>query len=342
MGRFGDFFRMGPYRADHFPALRAAVGIAVPLLVLLILDRPDLSLYAVFGAFSGVYGRMSGYRERLFQQSQAALIMLATVFVALWLGRLAPGPWTLVLLTALAAAAATVLATLLRFGPVGGFFAIFAFAAISHSPPSATIWQPLLANAGASLLAVLLGLCGLLFRPGDRPWQTAAAVRPIDGRHLGMQALRYLLAVALAGAVSTLLGLGHSYWAMVSAAVVMMGADRWGRMVRGVHRVVGTFGGLLIFWALSQFQMQPWQVLLLLVALQFMAEFLIVRQYGLAMLFITPLALTMMNLVPGATPGSLITDRALETLLGVLAGLLVAWSIHEPTLRRLKNQVQRG
>ncbi|MDR6269821.1 hypothetical protein [Arthrobacter russicus] len=125
---------MGPYRADHFPALRAAVGIAVPLLVLLILDRPDLSLYAVFGAFSGVYGRMSGYRERLFQQSQAALIMLATVFVALWLGRLAPGPWTLVLLTALAAAAATVLATLLRFGPVGGFFAIFAFAAISHSP----------------------------------------------------------------------------------------------------------------------------------------------------------------------------------------------------------------
>lgn len=342
MTQVRDFFRVGPYRDDHFPALRAAIGIAIPLLLLLILNRTDLSLFAVFGAFSGVYGRMSTYRERLFQQSQAVLIMLLTIVTGLSVASLDLSPWILVILTALAAAALTILATVLRFGPVGGFFAIFAFAAISHSPPLPSFWQPLLINALASLLAIGLGLSGMLFRRGTRSWRNSAEPKPLDWRLLGVQAVRYLIGVAIAGLLATAFGLGHSYWAMVSAAVVMMGADRWGRLLRGAHRVIGTFAGLLIFWLLSFLNLVPWQAVLLLVVLQFLAEFLIVRHYGLAMLFITPLALTMMALAPGASTEVLISDRGLEALLGAAVGMLVAWTIHEPALRRLKVRMQKN
>lgn len=342
MGQFRDFFRMGPYRKDHFPALRGAVGIAVPLLILLVIGRPDLSLFAIFGAFSGVYGRMGGYRERLTQQSLAGLVMALTVLVSLWIAESALGPWVLVLLTAVMAAGVTVLATVLRFGPVAGFFAIFAFASISHSAPVGNIALPLLINVGASVLAVLLGISGALFRRGDRPWRSPEQPHPIHWPQLGVQAARYFIGVVLAGSVATLFGLGHSYWAMISAAVVMMGADRWGRVIRGVHRVVGTFGGLLIFWLLSLLDLPIWQIVILLVLLQFLAEFVMVRHYGLAMIFITPLALTMMSLAPGASTQVLITDRAWETLLGAALGMLVAWTVHEPSLRNLQKRAQRG
>ena len=64
--------------------------------------------------------------------------------------------------------------------------------------------------------------------------------------------------------------------------------------------------------------------MVLVVALQTVAELFVVRNYGFAMVVITPLAL-LMNLLVGSAPTDvLLRDRALETLIGAVIGILVA------------------
>ncbi|HLR44000.1 MAG TPA: hypothetical protein VK065_02305 [Brevibacterium sp.] len=57
MNHVQDFFRRRPSQRDHIPAFRIALGVAVPLLLLLAADRLDLAIYAAFGAFTGIYAR---------------------------------------------------------------------------------------------------------------------------------------------------------------------------------------------------------------------------------------------------------------------------------------------
>ena len=66
-----QIFRLGPSDEDHFIALRAALGVFIPLLVLVAVQRLDLAIFAIFGAFTGVYGRTPGHLDRLIVQPQA-------------------------------------------------------------------------------------------------------------------------------------------------------------------------------------------------------------------------------------------------------------------------------
>ena len=67
--------RLEPANNDHLAALRVAISVAVPSLILLLLGREDLIIYAVFGALTGMYGRSEPHQLRLRHQSQAALVL---------------------------------------------------------------------------------------------------------------------------------------------------------------------------------------------------------------------------------------------------------------------------
>jgi len=54
-----------------------------------------------------------------------------------------------------------------------------------------------------------------------------------------------------------------------------------------------------------------------------LTELVVGRNYAAALLFITPLALMMGQLVHTAPPGPLVRDRLLETVLGALVGAVV-------------------
>ena len=54
--------------------------VAVPLLVLLAVDRIDLAVYASFGAFTGLcYGRNEPYRVRLVSVTAAAIALVGCI-----------------------------------------------------------------------------------------------------------------------------------------------------------------------------------------------------------------------------------------------------------------------
>jgi hypothetical protein len=86
----------GPANNDHLSAWRVAISVAVPSLVLLLLGRPELTIYAVFGALTGMYGRSEPHQLRLTHQLQAALVLLSGVTVGVVLSVNGLHSWWLV------------------------------------------------------------------------------------------------------------------------------------------------------------------------------------------------------------------------------------------------------
>ncbi|WP_406317603.1 FUSC family protein [Streptosporangium sp. NBC_01639] len=134
--------------------------------------------------------------------------------------------------------------------------------------------------------------------------------------------IRVAVGSALAGLISMAAGVGHPYWAIVTAAAVFQ-ANAVLSWHRALQRALGNFAGLLLFTALLPVSRTGQLALVLLVlVLQFVTEALITRNYWFGTVCVTPMALLLTEF-PGYRPaGQLITDRWLDTCVGVAAGLL--------------------
>lgn len=315
--------------------LRTAVGVLVPLLFLISIQRLDLAPYAVFGAFVGVYSRVPGHLDRLLMQMKAGGLMWLVVLLAGMAGSYlvqgmsaVAGAWWLAGLTTLVAGAASVAAGFLRLRPAGSLFHIFAFAAIASMPMPVPLSDGMLTTTSAMFLALILGQVGRIAPLQRTPWQvTPVPTLPASAqRAIWREGLAYLVAAGSAGSAAVLLsgplGMGHTYWAMVAAVVPLVGRSTRHRMIRAVHRVFGTALGLGLMALLVLMQPEPWFAVLMIGVMQFLAEVFVTRNYFWAMVFVTPLALVGGTLGRALTP-NILYDRALETVIGVVIGVVV-------------------
>ncbi len=152
-------------------------------------------------------------------------------------------------------------------------------------------------------------------------------------------AVRTLVGCALAGYVSSALGVGHPYWAIVTAASVYQPnlALSWSR---GLQRTVGNLLGVLVFAAVIPLaRTGPLALVLCVLFFSFAAEALITRNYWLGSVAVTPMALLILEFGGFQPAGRLITDRALDTLVGVAVGFLAAVAV---TNRRASGRVERA
>lgn len=140
------------------------------------------------------------------------------------------------------------------------------------------------------------------------------------------------VAVAIAGLVATSAGISHPYWAMIAAVVPLAARPFRAQLVRGVHRALGTLAGLLVAAALLVIPLPVALTIVLIAALQASAELLVVRNYGLALVAITPLSLLSMQLANPQPVPSLLLDRLVETVIGVAVGLLIAMVTRDRTV----------
>ncbi len=326
---------LGPANNDHLSALRVAVSVAVPSLTLLVLGRPELTIYAVFGALTGMYGRTEPHQLRLTHQAQAALVLLSGVGVGVFLSVNHLHSWWLVGVEALLAGVGSVFSDRVHLKPNGPFFGILALGACASVPTTVPWFAALLIAAAAAAFSILIGFGGWV---RGREWRPGAvrASSPLRGRrrHAAMiHAARYVLAVGTAGAIGVLSGSGHPHWAMAAAAVPLAGADLPSSVHRGLHRIMGTFLGLVLVavvllpvpWAPLQFfpGAEAAVLALLVIIFQFTTELFMTRHYGLAMVSFTPVILLMTQLAAPADPYVLITERGVETVVGAVIGILV-------------------
>ncbi|TDT38998.1 putative membrane protein YccC [Streptomyces sp. BK208] len=152
-------------------------------------------------------------------------------------------------------------------------------------------------------------------------------------------AVRTALGCALAGYASLALGIGRPYWALVTAAALYQ-ANLTLTWSRAVQRVVGNLAGVLLFAAIAPLA-HLGQALLVLccLALNFGAEALITRNYWLGSVCVTPMALLVTEFAGYQAPGDLMTERAVDTLVGALVGFLAAVAV---TNRRAGNRVEHA
>ncbi|GAA3680663.1 FUSC family protein [Nocardioides ginsengisoli] len=313
--------------SDHRHAARVALGLLVPGAVLLVVGRPDLLLYVVFGSFAGMYGRAAGPRERLRHQFHGAGMIVTGVGLGVTLAA-TDAPARVLLLAVIGFATLGSLVTdRLRLRPGGPFFGIFALGATaSVSPALVAPWVAIALCAGTAVGAMALGLL-------DRDPAPAADAEPREtGLPAGAvaQAIRYALATAAAGLLGLGLGLDHANWAMTAAAVPLAvitpgePLDLRAVVDRAGHRVAGTLAGLLVTAAVLLPEPRPAVLALVAIALLFPTELFLARHHGIALGFFTPLIMLMTELAAPSDPLDLLLARGADTVLGVVAGVAAA------------------
>lgn len=157
-------------------------------------------------------------------------------------------------------------------------------------------------------------------------WQTARDT--VRSGEVTVPVLRIGAAALVASLVALALGWGHPAWAAVGAAATLQGRHVHTNTPRALQRALGTAVGALLAWPLLEAHLGFWAVLGVVVALQVVTELLVLRNYAVAMLVITPMALLMTSLGAPAD-GSLALDRALTTALGAAVGVLMTVLVHD-------------
>ncbi|MGI5162804.1 FUSC family protein [Spirillospora sp. CA-253888] len=133
---------------------------------------------------------------------------------------------------------------------------------------------------------------------------------------------RVALGGAAAGWASMLLGVGRPYWAVVTAAAIFQANTSltWGR---ALQRGLGNLLGLVLFTALLPItRLGALALLATVLACQIAAEATMARNYWLGSVFVTPMALAMVEFAGYQPARALATERLLDTCLGIAAGLL--------------------
>lgn len=327
-------FAFGPYNGAHRVAIRATISTLVPLLVLLLLGHSEWSAWAAFGAFTSLYGRNRVHLPRIVMQSTAAGVMVAAVGIGSLVATLPAPVWPMIVGGAIFAGLISIVSDAEDWHPPGPLFALFAFSG------SASIPDTTLADAGVATLvafasavfAVLIGSASTAWRrvrrqppPAHEPVVRSYRLSP--GRRVRLRRVaRYAISVVLAGSIATLLGIGHPYWAMVSAVVPIGSGTFAAGLARGTHRIVGTTVGVLLAAAALVLQPSDLVIVLLVAACSFGVELLVGRNYGIAMVFVTPLALLAVHLATPTPVEQLLVDRLVESIIGALIGIGVGFA----------------
>ena len=330
----------GGHNGAHRVALRAGISMLVPLLTVWALGHIEWSLYAVFGAFAALYGRGEVFRSRLRMQAVAAVIMIVSLLLGVVVALTPNAEWTVVIVGSVWAVVVATVSDYLKLHPPGPLFAVFALCAVASIPvtsttAASTFVTVLLVSAASAAFAMVVGTAGML-HPRRRAIAAAAPSRERIRHSVGsvaaflgqpgalLRVLRFGIAAAAAGSLSTALGIGHPYWAMVASVVPLLASDLSNSLMRGTHRVLGTVAGLVLAWGLLSLQPNALGTILIVFALQVLAELFVGRNYAVTLIFVTPLALVMIELAHHVPTTQLITDRAIETVLGTAVAIVIA------------------
>ncbi|HAM25965.1 MAG TPA: hypothetical protein DCP11_04470, partial [Microbacteriaceae bacterium] len=135
---------------------------------------------------------------------------------------------------------------------------------------------------------------------------------------------RIVVGAAIAALVSSPLGIHRAYWVMVTVIAILQNGHRLRlTALRAVHRVLGTLVGVGVFALIALAAPHGVWLGVLLMALQFLVELVVIRNYGLALVLITPLALTIASQADAGQVASAVLERVGDTLLGATIALFV-------------------
>lgn len=178
-----------------------------------------------------------------------------------------------------------------------------------------------------------------LARPSIR-YRLARSFSPSS--HQTATTARLFLAGALAAAVCIALHLDRPDWALIAATLVFwQGPTPIPGTVRAAHRFLGTVLGLGVFAGLVTLSPGPIALILSIALLMFLIDLFVASNYGIAVIFITPVALLIGTGGHVGSIGTMVVDRGVENLIGASIAVAVLWTVLRHAHRRRMLWTQR-
>lgn len=335
-----------PRRHEIRAAVRVGLSVGLPLLAVFAMGRLDLAVFAAFGALASLYGHSEPSGRRIGTQLTVAVALTLTMAVAT-LFAAAHGPTSLlgVLLVATVLCAGA-LGAVMGWVPRGEIFFVLVLLVLAGIPAT---WTKALVGTsvgfGAALFSVALTILdrALAGESDERDHlrdRITARLAIIDRRQHVVSIVAAAVAVLAAWLAALALGIGHPFWApvVVSAMMPPLLSSRVHRRV--IHVLAGTLGGVALASVIFSFDPDPLALIVMIMVCQAIGELFIAKQFGLALLFLSPLAIGMSNLGRGLPWGPLLAERLVEAGLGSAIGLLAIVAVRALAGVRLEEQSQ--
>ncbi|GAB4064180.1 FUSC family protein [Ancylobacter sonchi] len=310
-------------------ACRVGASVGLPLLAMYATNHLHFAVYAAFGALTSLYGHSETVRRRVETQAVAGAALLATLAAAV-LYSAAQGPeWLLSLMLAAVVVGAGTLGTVMAWVPRGEIFFILVLLVIAGIPLTPDdILPTIAAGAGGAGFSILLTMLEPNGAVGPRSLVHGVRTRTQSGsasldwaRHAIVITIA-ALAVTGAWVLALVLDIGHPFWAPIAVAALLPALTPTDALRRAVHLLGGTLGGVCIAAVVFAPQPGPLALVVIIALCQAVAELFMARNYALALLFITPLAIGMSNLGRNLPWSPLLIERFVEAGIGAAIALL--------------------
>lgn len=176
------------------------------------------------------------------------------------------------------------------------------------------------------IFAVALVVIYSLLVPVRHQAKPLQAIAPVLVRQVMLESVYIGLVVGGSLAFANAIGLVNPYWVPISCAAVMQGASVRDMRHRKIHRIGGTLIGMLLAYWIWQWQLSPLAIAMCVFVLMFIIETLIVRHYGLTVVFITPMTLLLAESALGTVAlEQLVQARFVDIVLGSSIGFFAGW-----------------
>ena len=318
-------------RLWHFPFL-AGLCVGLCLLVGWYFDKPQFGNLSSIGALTILYFTHSTLEKRMIHLMVVAFGMIFSFAYGLVFSF---SPVSSVIALGFLAFLVYLITSYFKVPPPGNFFFIMVAAvATSMKFDIHALPEKVGVLAMGVMLSVLLAFGYSVFvakkvveLPARRISRKKRYTKIVESAILGA-------VISIALAAGYLFDFESPYWIPVSALAVLQGRNLLHIAHRNLHRIFGTFIGIGLTWLIFLLNPSPLMMVVTIGLMQFIVEMLVVRNYGLAAIFITPLTILLAENAVGSqlNINELMEARLLDTVVGSVVGLAGAWFLHHENL----------
>ncbi|MGI5310049.1 FUSC family protein [Rheinheimera sp. WS51] len=321
---------LNPQKRPFGIHLTVALSVGVPALIAVWLNHFMLGVMASLGGLASLYIRQTPLPHRMVTMALVTFGFSASFTLSLLAGF---NPWVLVLALFFVSFLATFICRFFVVPPPGSFFFIM-IACVASAVPfdlalvAQRVGLLLFGCLGASLLALIYSLVQLM--AGNKHGLVAAEPTEPRVAAIFLEASTIATFIALSYFLALWFGFDKPYWVPISCLAILQGASFRAVWHRKIHRIVGTAIGMGLAWSIFSLNPNAWILAFLIMLFSFLIEVLITRNYGLAVICITPLTIIL------AEANSIDQDlnwllmlRLKDVLLGSFIGYLGGGLLHQ-------------
>lgn len=315
----------------HIPFL-AAISVGIPLFIGYLFDNLPNGILASTSGLLILYIRYTAIVNRMVTLTTCSFIFILSYFIGS-VGAL--NIWAAPLILSVYVFFLNITIRYFKVKPPGNFFFILIFSLaicqkfnLSSLPERVGIIT--LGTISTCTLAFIYSIFTIKnYSLSDEAILFEKAKR-IDVR----ESVVFAITIGIALFAATVLKLENPYWVPVSCAAIMQGATRRHIWERGINRIIGTFIGAGVAWFLLDLQISGLAVCIVIILLQFIVEVLVVRQYAIAVVFITALTIFLAEGGQVNHPQEQsIYIRFFDIVLGCLVGAVGGYILHNNKIR---------